>query len=276
MIELGQYNTLTVARFEPQGAYLSDETFNSVLLPTSYMPKGLKVGDELEVFVYNDSEQRPIATTLKPLVTLNDFAVLTVKSVTAYGAFMDWGLAKDLFIPFSEQARKVKEGERHLVYVYLDEETDRLVGSTKLARHLRQKLITVQEGEEVELTVWHPTDLGMRVIVNKRFLGMLFKDEIFQPLELGQQLTGYIKKVRSDGHIDCILQKGGYKQIEPNAQRILKALEDHSGFLPVHDKSDPQAIQNLLQMSKKVFKKSVGSLYKQRLIVIEPDGIRLK
>lgn len=275
MIELGLHNTLRVIKFEPQGAYLGDDSLDSILLPTKYIPEGLKVDDELVVFVYNDSEQRPIATTLTPLVTLHQFAALKVKSVTTYGAFMDWGLAKDLFVPFSEQRAKLEEGKRYLVYLYLDEQTNRLVGSTKLNKFLRQRLITVKDGDEVDLIVWHRTELGTKVIVNGRYGGLLYANETFKKLKLGQQLTGYVKKLRDDGHMDITLEKPGYASVEPNAQRVLEAIEAAGGHLELHDKSAPEQIYAELQMSKKLFKKALGSLYKAKTITIEEDGIRL-
>lgn len=275
MIRLGKYNELQIGRFEKQGAYLTDQASGSLLLPRQYVPEGAQEGDKIFVFVYKDSEHRPIATTLTPKIILGGFGLLKVKSVNNHGAFMDWGLPKDLFIPYDEQHAKLAVGEEHLVYMYLDIETERLAGSTKLSRHVEREELTIEENEEVDLLVWTKTDLGTRVIINEKHLGLVYTNEIFQPLELGQELKGYIKHIRPDLQIDVSLQKLGYAQVDDSSKQILDALERNDGVLPITDKSEPEVIKNHLGMSKKTFKKAVGALYKKRLIILEEDRIRL-
>lgn len=275
MIKIGEYNTLRVDRILEQGAYLEDEESNSVLLPTRYIPEKTEVGSELSVFIYNDSEDRPIATTEKPLINLNDFAMLKAVSNTKFGTFVDWGLTKDLLIPFREQNKEMSEGYYYLIYLYLDEETNRLVGSNKISKYLEKDKIEVKEGDEVDLIIWNKTDLGRRVIINKKYLGLVYDSDVYQDLKMGDRTKGYIKTVRPDKKIDVSLQKEGYGNIEPNANKILEKLRSNDGFLALNDKSDPALIASMLGMSKKTFKKSIGSLYKSRTIVINDDGIRL-
>ncbi|MEY8849160.1 S1 RNA-binding domain-containing protein [Psychroserpens sp. XS_ASV72] len=275
MIKLGNYNTLDIIRESEQGLYLSDEEGNEVLLPNRYVPETFKIWDPIEVFVYLDNEERPVAVTDKPYVTVNEFAVLRCNQVTKHGAFLDWGMVKELFCPFKEQAFKMKAGGWYLIYCYLDEETERLVASSKTNRFLDNTELTVEPFEEVNLIISHPSELGMNVIVNKQHHGLIYKDNIFQELSVGDELKGIVKKIRHDNKLDITLQKIGYRNIEPNAEKILTVLEDHEGFLPLTDKSDPELIRKELGMSKKSFKKAIGSLYKDRIITIEEHGIRL-
>ncbi len=275
MIEIGKYNTLKVEKFERHGIYLYCEDGERILLPGRYVPDGLRVDDEIEVFVYNDSEDRPIATTEKPYIELYNFAVLRAKSVSKHGAFMDWGLMKDLMIPFSEQNKEIEEGRSYLVYLKLDEATQRLVGSTKLTKYLVTEPVTVGVGEEVDLIAWTKSDLGVKVIINETHLGLVFTSDIHQDIKLGEELKGYIKFIRPDNKIDVRLQKDAYLNIEPNAVKILKRLERNDGFLDLNDKSDPVLITEMLGMSKKAFKSAVGSLYKARRITISDNGLHL-
>ncbi len=275
MIKLGDYNTLDIIRETEQGLYLSDADGNEVLLPNRYVPETYKIWDPLEVFVYLDNEEREVAVTDKPYVTVNNFALLRCNQVTRHGAFLDWGMLKELFCPFKEQAFKMKEGGWYLVYCYLDEETNRLVASSKTNRFLDNSTLTVALYDEVDIIISHPSELGMNVIVNKKHHGLIYKDQIFQELSIGDELKGIVKKIRHNNKLDITLQKIGYRNIEPNAEKIMKSLEDNNGFLPLTDKSDPEHIKEELEMSKKSFKKAIGSLYKQRLITIESDGIRL-
>lgn len=276
MIDIGKYHTLTIDRDTPPGLFLKDQEENEVLLPNKYKPKNFEIGDEIEVFVYLDHDERPVATTLKPFVKLDEFAYLRCVETNNLGAFLDWGLEKHLFVPFMEQAYKMKKGEWYLIFCYLDLETNRLVASSKVNAFLDNSELTVEPFEKVDLIVTNKTDLGFNVIVNTLHQGLIYNDEIFQKLQTGDKLTGYVKKTRSDGKIDITLQRPGYRSIEPNVQQILNELELKDGFLPLHDKSTPEEIQNLLQMSKKSFKKAVGTLYKQRLVELKPDGIYLK
>lgn len=275
MIQLGKINTLEILRESDHGIYLVDEDNEEVLLPNRYVPKEFKIWDKLDVFVYLDNEERPVATTERPYVTLGDFALLRCNQVTEYGAFLDWGLVKELFCPFKEQVFQMKPGGWYLVYCYLDEKTNRLAASSKTNRFLSNKELTVDEREEVDLIVSHPSDLGMNVIVNKKHIGLIYKDDIYTDLSIGDKVKGVVKKIRPGNKLDIVLGQVGYKSIEPNAQRILNELEDNDGLLKLNDKSSPEAIKTQLQMSKKNFKKAVGALYKQRLIEIKDDGIYL-
>jgi predicted RNA-binding protein (virulence factor B family) len=275
MIQLGQINTLEIIREAVQGLYIADEDGNEVLLPNRYVPENFKIWDKIDVFVYLDNEERPVATTDFPYIKLNDFGLLRCNQVTDYGAFLDWGLVKELFCPFKEQAYKMKPGGWYLVYCYLDEKTNRLVASSKTNRFLDNRELTVSEFDEVDLIVSHPSDIGMNVIVNKVHSGLIYKDAIFQDLSVGDKLKGIVKKIRPGNKLDITLGQIGYRNIEPNAQIIMDQLEDNSGYLNLTDKSSPEQIKEQLQMSKKNFKKAVGTLYKQRLIEIKEDGIYL-
>ena len=275
MIEIGKYNTLTVKRFTEPGAYLGDSEGNEVLLPNKYLFPELAVGDEFEVFVYNDSLNRPVATTLAPRLCLNEFAWLTVKQVTKVGAFLDWGVEKDLLVPFREQPVKMQEGEKHLVFLYQDKANGRLVASANVMRFLEKEEILLEPGEEVRLIVWEPTAIGYSVIINNRYKGLLYRNEIFREIQPGDTLKGWVKVVRPDGKIDVSLQEPGYAHVEPTAELILRVLKKSDGFIPLTDSSSPEEIRDLLEMSKKSFKKVVGLLYKQKLIRLETDGIYL-
>ncbi|MCX7549809.1 S1 RNA-binding domain-containing protein [Xanthomarina sp. F2636L] len=275
MIHLGEYNTLEIIRESEQGLYLADDEGNEILLPNRYVPETFKIWEKIEVFVYLDNEERLVAVTDKPYIKKGDFALLRCNAVTDHGAFLDWGMLKELFCPFREQAFPMKKGGWYFVYCFLDEKTDRLVASSKTNQFLDNKELTVKEFDKVDLIVSHPSDIGMNVIVNKKHSGLIFKDDIFQDLSIGDRLKGYVKKVRSDNKIDIVLGQIGYRNIEPNADAIMIELQDNSGYLNLTDKSAPEDIKRVLQMSKKSFKKAVGSLYKQKLIEIKDDGIYL-
>jgi len=276
MIHLGQLNTLEILRETPPGLFLGDDEGNEILLPNKYIPTSFEIGDKLTVFAYLDSHERPVTTTLKPYMKVNEFALLRVTALSDYGAFLDWGLEKDLFVPFKEQAREMEEGKRYVVYCYLDEETNRLVGSSKTNKFLSNDELTVERFEEVDLMVSRFTELGVEMIINQKHKGLVYNDEIYKELKLGEKLKGVISKIREDNKIDLSLQKIGYKNIEPSAQVVLGALERNGGSLPLHDKSDPEEIKKRLNMSKKSFKKAIGSLYKQEQITINTDSIELK
>ncbi|WP_179345178.1 CvfB family protein [Winogradskyella ursingii] len=275
MIHLGEYNTLEILRDTEPGLFLGDGDENEVLLPNRYVPKEFEIGDKIKVFVYLDNEERPVATTDEPYIKKGDFAMLRCNQVTSFGAFLDWGLVKELFCPFKEQAFKMKAGGWYLVHCYLDDETERLVASSKTNSFLDNKELTVEQFEEVDIIVSHPSELGMNVIVNKTHLGLVFQDDIYKDISVGDRLKGIVKKVRQDNKLDISLNQIGYRNIEPNAEHILNELHDNGGFLPLHDKSSPEDIKEILQMSKKSFKKAIGSLYKERQITIEDEGIRL-
>lgn len=275
MMKLGEYNTLTILRETDPGLYLGDEEENVVLLPHKYKPETYEIGQELEVFLYLDHEERPIATTLEPFLTLNTFGYLHCSAVTEVGAFMDWGLEKQLFVPFKEQARPMKEGSWYIVYLYLDEKTNRLVGSSKTNRFLSNDEITVNVLDEVDVLVTHITEKGANVIINGIHKGLIYIEDIYEDIRSGDRIKAYIKNIRDDKKIDVVLQMPGYKSIEPNANYIREELEAAGGFLPLHDKSDPDEIRDQLGMSKKSFKKAIGTLYKDRQIIIKEDGIEL-
>ncbi|MCB4809010.1 GntR family transcriptional regulator [Tamlana sp. 62-3] len=274
-MELGKINTLEILRETDHGIYLIDANDEEVLLPNRYVPAEFKIWDKIDVFVYLDNEERPVATTDKPYVTRDNFALLRCSQVTEYGAFLDWGLVKELFCPFKEQAFKMKPGGWYLIHCYLDERTNRLVASSKTNRFLDNKHLTVKEFDEVDLIVSHPSEIGMNVIVNNKHHGLIFKDTIFKDISVGDKLKGVVKKIRPGNKLDIVLGQIGYRNIEPNADRILQELQDNNGYLNLNDKSSPEDIKEQLQMSKKSFKKALGTLYKQRQIEIKPNGIYL-
>ncbi|MDP2162485.1 MAG: S1-like domain-containing RNA-binding protein [Flavobacterium sp.] len=275
MLAIGTFHTLRIDRATQVGLFLSDGK-NDVLLPNKYVPKTYEIGDEITVFVYLDHEERPVATTLQPYITINDFAFLRVNYINQFGAFLDWGLEKDIFAPFQEQARKMEVGKRYMVHLYLDDKTNRLVASSKINQFLNQEPATYEVGEEVSLIYSHKTDMGINVIINKKHKGLIYADEVYEEkFRPGDEATGYIKSVRPDGKIDVSLQKQGFENIEPNAQKILNELKASRGFLRLTDNSHPEDIKTVLKMSKKTFKKAVGMLYKQKQIEIKEDGIYL-
>ena len=273
MIALGTYHNLTIDRDRLPGLYLKNEDGDEVLLPNKYVPETYEVGDKLRVFTYLDHMERIVATTLEPFATVNTFAYLKCVTVSEIGAFLDWGLEKHLFVPFKEQANQMKAGRSYLVYVYIDDKTERLVASSKTNRFLSNKLVLLAPYEEVDLIASHPSDKGWNMIVNEKYLGLVYSDEIFQKINAGDRMKGFVKKVRPDNKIDLTLQRHGFRGIEPNAELILRMLEAEGGFIPLNDKSSPEAIKDFLQLSKKNFKKAIGNLYKQRKIKIETDGI---
>lgn len=275
MINIGEINTLTILRERDQGLYLCDDEENEVLLPNRYVPESFKIYDEIEVFVYLDNEERLVAITDKPYIMRDEFALLRCNQINAYGAFLDFGLVKELFCPFKEQAFKMKAGGWYLVYCYLDDDTGRLVASSKTNRFLDNKNLTVETFEEVDLIVSHPSEIGMNVIVNKKHMGLIHNNNIYKDISIGDQLTGVVKKIRPDNKLDIVLSQMGYKNIEPNADAIVKELMDNSGYLNLSDKSTPEEIKDVMQMSKKSFKKAIGTLYKKRIITIKEDGIYL-
>jgi len=274
MLEIGKYNRLEVKKLSAIGAYLTSD-LGDILMPTKYVPEGLHPGEHIKVFVYLDSEDRLLATTLTPKAQVGEFAVLEVKDVTGVGAFLDWGLEKDLLVPFSEQPRRMEQGEKHLVRVYLDR-SERIAASAKIGKFLETRNVHLKVGEEVQLTFYEFGNLGAKVIINGRYAGLLFKSELFGDYQVGLTVKGYVGKIREDGKIDVTLRKGGAQDIAGGKATILRVLRDTGGFLPVGDKSSPQHISEMFNMSKKSFKTVIGNLYKEGLIEIKPDGIRLR
>ncbi|MEO6285210.1 MAG: S1-like domain-containing RNA-binding protein [Dyadobacter sp.] len=275
MLFIGKYNNLTIERVTSVGMFLSDVEGEEVLLPNQYLTDEMQVGDNIKVFVYLDSEDRPVATTETPKIIRNEFAFLEVKDVSEHGAFLDWGLIKDLFVPFREQSRPMEIGESHVVFLYLDQKSSRLIASTKIDRFLENERLTVKEGDEVDLLIWQKTDLGYNAIVNQYHKGLVYANEVFRDLKAGDSLKGYVKKIREENKLDISLQKTGYDSIEPTAQQILDEIKKSAGFLNISDSSSPEDIYKRLQISKKTFKKAIGGLYKQGLIKIAEDGIYL-
>jgi len=276
MIEQGKQVELNILKRAGVGLYLSDDSGEEVLLPNKYCTEDMKPGEKALVFIYRDSEGRKVATTQTPLILLHQFALLKVSAVTDIGAFLDWGLDKDLMVPFREQKQKMEEGRWYIVYLDLDQLTDRLFASNRVERYLQNDELSVKEGDEVALVVQQKTDLGYSVIINHMHKGLIFDNEVFKEVRIGDRLKGYVKKVREDKKIDVSLQALGFRGAnDANSELILKQLQENDGFIPITDKSTPEEISIQFGISKKAFKKSLGTLYKQRLIEIQPAGIRL-
>jgi predicted RNA-binding protein (virulence factor B family) len=275
MVETGKLNKLKVIKKLDFGVYLQGDDLNEILLPRRYVPENCDYDDEIEVFIYLDSEDRIIATTEKPYAMVGDFAALRVVAAGSVGAFVDWGLQKDLLIPFREQKQKMIEGETYVVYVYVDDKTNRIVGSSKLDRFLNTSTGVYQEGQPVDLLICQRTDMGYKAIINNAHLGMLYKGEVFQAFEVGDKTRGFIAKVREDGKIDLILHKPGYEKIDDISKLILDKLKNSGGYIEVTDKSPSEMIYEMFGISKKTFKKAIGALYKERQIKIEEKGIKI-
>ncbi|MEA1876170.1 MAG: S1-like domain-containing RNA-binding protein [Bacteroidota bacterium] len=275
MASIGTINTLRVMRILDFGAYLDGDNLGDILLPIKDVPENCKPEDLLDVFIYMDSEDRIIATTQQPKAMVGDIAMLEVIATSKVGAFLNWGLLKDLLVPFSEQGQAMEVGKSYLVYVYLDEKTNRLAASAKLDNFLDLTPKQYAEEQEVGLIITFQSELGYKAAVNGLHSGILYANEIYQALKPGQKIVGYIKKIRSDGKLDLILQKPGFEKIDQFSDQLLKELEKTDGFLAYNDKSDPEEIRIRFAVSKKVFKKAVGSLYKKKKILLEDGGIRL-
>lgn len=274
-IELGKYNQLEVVKTVDFGVYLDGGDDGEILLPTRYVPEGCQPGDMVNVFIYLDNEERLIATTLQPKVQVGEFACLEVAWVNEFGAFLDWGLMKDLFVPFREQKMKMLKGHRYIVHAHVDEDSYRIMASAKVERYLSKEMPPYNAGDEVEVMAWQRTDLGYKVIVDNKFGGLVYQKEIFKSLEPGMKLTAYVRQVREDGKIDLTLQKDGFQKVDDFSAVLLQYIKDHDGFTPLNDKSAAEDIYDAFGVSKKTFKKAVGDLYKRRLVVLEADGIRL-
>ena len=275
MVQIGRINRLTITRVRDYGAHLDGGESGDILLPKRDVPKDCRPGDTLEVFVFAEGQNRLRATTRKPYAAVGQFAALRVKAKTPSGAFLDWGLDKDLLVPKREQQAAMEEGGIYIVHVFLDEKTNRITASAKLDRFLNLRPPEYGAGEEVDLLICGRTDLGYKAIVNNSHWGMLFKNEVFTDLPIGRQLTGYIKKVRSDHKIDLVLQKPGYENVDQISRSILATIKKHGGRLAVSDKTPSEEIYALFGVSKKTFKKAIGLLYKKRLVTLDPKGVRL-
>lgn len=272
MVAIGDYNELEITKQVDFGVYLDSED-GEILLPAKYLPPRYQLGDRIRVFVYRDSEDRIIATTQQPKAKVGDFAALRVKDTNNYGAFLDWGLEKDLFVPFSNQREKMQPGRTYLVYLYLDENSDRIVATAKYEKYLSQEPPALREGQQVELLVAGFTDLGIKVIIDNQYAGILYKNEVFRPLGLGEKTRGFVRKIREDGKIDVSLQKAGYAEVSDAAAIILQQLQAAGGKLQLSDNSSPEQIYAALGMSKKTFKKAIGSLYREGKIKLTETHI---
>lgn len=274
MIHTGRIQELKILRRTDAGLYLGDGQANEVLLPNKYVPGHFNFGDPIRVFVYRDSEDRQVATTLPTKFALGAFAPLHVSAITRNGAFVDIGLEKDLLVPFAEQERKLEEGHWYVVFMGLDEKTDRLFGSTRIAKYLDNTDLAVGPGEAVDLLVYRRRELGWSVVVNGRHQGLLHANEVYRPVNLGDRITGHVKHVRPDGKLDITLQAPGYRHYnDANAALLAKRLKEHDGFLPLTDKSPPEQIYQAFGISKKAFKQALGALYKAHLVLIKEEGI---
>lgn len=274
-IRLGRYNQLEIVKEVDFGVYLDGDEDGEILLPKRYVPQGCQVGDILNVFIYLDMEERLVATTIEPYAQVGDFAYLQMAWVNQYGAFLDWGLMKDLFVPFREQKEKMVKGKSYLVYIYIDDESFRIMASAKIEHFLSDEFPEYQNDECVDILVWKRTDLGFKVIVDNQYSGLIYKSDIFQPISVGMSLKAYIKQVREDGKIDLTLQKSGMEKVANFSQDLYQYVKMNQGFVSMNDKTDAELIYKTFGVSKKTFKKAVGDLYKKRLIKIEPNGLRL-
>lgn len=274
-IELGKYNQLEVVKEVDFGVYLDGGEEGEILLPTRYVPEDCKIGDILNVFLYLDMDERLIATTLTPYVQVGQFACLEVSWVNEYGAFLNWGLMKDLFVPFREQKMKMQVGRKYVIHAHLDEESYRIVASAKVERYLSKDKPEYASGDEVNILIWQKTDLGFKAIIDNKYSGLLYENEIFTSLETGMEMKAFVKQVREDGKVDLILQKPGFEKIDDFAKTLLDYIREQGGRITLNDKSPAEDIYDTFGVSKKTFKKGVGDLYKKRLISLHEDGITL-
>jgi len=274
-IELGKFNQLEVVKEVDFGVYLDGGEEGEILLPTRYVPEDCKIGDILNVFLYLDMDERLIATTLTPFVQVGQFACLEVSWVNQYGAFLNWGLMKDLFVPFREQKMKMQVGRKYVVHAHLDEESYRIVASAKVERYLSKDKPEYAVGEEVNILIWQKTDLGFKAIIDNKYSGLLYENEIFSSIETGMEMKAFVKQVREDGKVDLILQKPGFEKVDDFAKTLLDYIKEQGGRIHLNDKSPAEDIYDTFGVSKKTFKKGVGDLYKKRLIALHEDGIAL-
>jgi len=276
MANIGEFNSLKVIALTANGVYLDANELGEILLPNRYVPENCQIDDEVKVFIYADSADRLVATTETPLAQVNQFASLKVVQLNKMGAFLDWGLPKDLLVPYNQQHSDMEQGKYYLVRIYLDTNTERLVASSKIDRFIDVWPAEYQKWDKVELIIGGKTDLGFKAIINGQHWGLLYDNEIFQPLRIGKKVTGYVKNIRPDGRIDLSLSRPGEGKVNDFSAKLLAHIAEHDGFSPLHDKSSPELIQRTLGVSKKTFKATVGNLLKQKKITIESNGIRLR
>lgn len=275
MLQIGKTNTLKILRHTSVGAYLGDDANSEILLPKKYVKGFMNVGDDVDVFIYKDSEDRVIATTEEPYAEVGQFAFLEAVSVNKIGAFLDWGLEKDLLVPFKEQRYKMFEGFEYVVFIYLDESSQRIVASSKLNRFFELNNEDLQQGQEVDLLVYDQSDLGFSCVINNMYKGLIYANDVYKEIKIGDFLKGYVKLVRPDKLVDISLQPVGFKHVLSSTDLILQYLKAHEGYLDLHDKSSPEEIEKRFNMSKATFKKSIGILYRQRKVVLKEDGVHL-
>jgi len=275
MLKIGRYNELIVERKVDFGLYLNPKA-EEVLLPSKYVPENVKVGDRLRVFVYTDSEDRPIATTLAPRAIVGEFAFLEARSTVPFGTFVDWGLEKDLLVPRSEQQARMKVGRQYVVKVCLDARTNRVYGTTRIAANCEPPPGDLVRGQRVRILVYSLTRIGIMAVVDQRYTGLLYRSETYEPLTIGDERVAYINRIRENGKVDLSLKPPGYGSVSGSSRKIMDALRRSGGFIACHDRSTPEKIERLFAMSKKEFKRTIGGLYKKGVIEIRDDGIRLK
>jgi predicted RNA-binding protein (virulence factor B family) len=275
MATIGNFNTLTIIDIIAHGAILDGESLGEILLPNRYVPKDAEINQQVNVFIYNDSLDRLVATTDKPKAKVGDFANLKVNQVNKIGAFLDWGLPKDLLVPFSQQYDKMELGRHYLVRVFMDETTERIAATTRIERHLDIWPAEYEKDEEVDLIIANKTDLGFKAIINNSHWGLIFQSDIFQPIRTGLKIKGYVKEIREDGKVTLVLNRSGKNKVVDFSDKLLSYLVKNEGFSSLHDKSSPADIQKVFGVSKKAFKATVGHLLKQGKVSIESNGIRL-
>lgn len=275
MVQSGEYYKLRVVKEVSFGIYLDGGDEEEILMPKRFVPAGTEEGDEIEAFIYHDNEGRLIATTQKPYGKVGDIVMLEVKDKTRQGAFMDWGLMKDIFLPLSQQKSPIRAGGKYLVYIYRDEMTGRVAATEHISRYLDDKEFDLEEGDEVDILIWRKTEIGYAVFINNQFEGLLHDNEVFKELNIGDTEKGFIKTIHEDDKVTVSLGPKGYKRIEGEAGKIYELLQANNGYLPYHDKSAPEEIYDFFGMSKKAFKMAVGALYKQKLINLTKTGIKL-
>lgn len=273
MLTVGKYHTLEVVKHVDFGIYL-DWDGEEILMPKRFVPEGISDGDSIEVFVYHDNEGRLIATTQKPYGIVGDIVALRAKDKTKHGAYLDWGLMKDIFLPLSQQTTPIRIGGKYMVYIYLDEMTGRVACTQNIARYIDNEVLTVEENDEVSVQVWRETEIGYAVIINSKHEGLVHYNEVFKDLNIGDKETGYIKSIQEDNKINVSIGQRGYQRIEGETKKVLELLEENNGYLPYNDKSAPEDIYEFFGMSKKAFKMAIGALYKQKLITFTQTGIK--
>jgi predicted RNA-binding protein (virulence factor B family) len=274
VINIGKYNELEVVKQLDFGIYLRDGDIE-ILMPTKWVPENTKIGDTLNVFIFRDSDDRLIATTVEPYAVANSFAFLEAKQVNEIGTFLDWGMDKDLLVPFREQQNKMEAGKSYVVFVCVDEETNRLVASAKLNKYIERENINLQDGDIVDLLIYSETELGFNAIVNNLYSGLIYKNEIYETIRIGDTMKGFVKHIREDNKIDLSLQKSGFELVDDVKWRILNMIKQNDGFLSLTDNSSPEEIKSKLQISKKAFKKAIGTLYRERLVKLTDKGVQL-